>query len=311
MDIRISKNSEVPVRDQLIGQIIYMIATRELKPGDTLPSVRMLARMLNIHHNTVSEAYRDLVGKDLLSRRRGSRLVVRIAEEPLDAQGKKCLDDLINDAIRTAQKSGYTLRQLEDRVRERLLEAPPDHVLAISIDPAMCRLFEAELVQTLRCSVASCSPEQLLADPKLAIGALAITPPGVLPRVARALPKIRPAVTIMYSDAKEHLDMVRQLAQPSIVGVASVSESFLDIAQGLLGPAVSPRHSLLKYLLPPEGPHAAPPADILFCDTIAHELLRGKAKPKRLVPYRLISERCIEQIAEALGNNLRTSRRVP
>ncbi|HUU12394.1 MAG TPA: GntR family transcriptional regulator [Terriglobia bacterium] len=57
MDIRVSKQSEVPVRQQMAEQIVLLIATGNLKPGQALPSVRELARRLKIHHNTVSHAY--------------------------------------------------------------------------------------------------------------------------------------------------------------------------------------------------------------------------------------------------------------
>ena len=43
-----------------------MIATRRLKPEEVLPSVRVLARPHKIHHNTVSQAYQDLVDRDCL-----------------------------------------------------------------------------------------------------------------------------------------------------------------------------------------------------------------------------------------------------
>jgi len=73
MDIRISKESEVPVRQQFTEQIYFLIATGKLKSGEALPSVRTLARQLQIHHNTVSEAYQDLVQQAWLVRRRGGK----------------------------------------------------------------------------------------------------------------------------------------------------------------------------------------------------------------------------------------------
>jgi DNA-binding transcriptional regulator YhcF (GntR family) len=76
MDIRIDNSSEVPIRHQLAEQIVFLIATDRLAAGEALPSVREMARRLKIHHNTVSDAYQDLVRRNWLARRRGSRLVV-------------------------------------------------------------------------------------------------------------------------------------------------------------------------------------------------------------------------------------------
>ena len=63
MDLRISKESELPLRQQLAEQIVFQIAMGKLRPGQALPSVRELARRLKIHHNTVSEAYQDLIAR--------------------------------------------------------------------------------------------------------------------------------------------------------------------------------------------------------------------------------------------------------
>src|SRR5712691_11643451 len=111
VEIKINKQSEVPVRDQLSAQLVFLIATGKLKAGEPLPSVRALARKLRIHHNTVSGAYQDLTGKDLLTRRRGSRMVVRFPDLPLGAPTVKDLDDLINDTLRLARRHGFTVRQ--------------------------------------------------------------------------------------------------------------------------------------------------------------------------------------------------------
>ena len=76
MQISLTKNSDVPLRQQLAEQIVFLITTGQLSAGEELPSVRALARQVKVHHNTVSEAYQDLVRRNWLTRRRGSRLTV-------------------------------------------------------------------------------------------------------------------------------------------------------------------------------------------------------------------------------------------
>src|SRR6516165_8154892 len=112
MDIRIDKKSDVSVRQQLAEQIIFSIATEKMKPGQALPSVRELARRLKIHHNTVSQAYKDLVRRTWVVRRQGSRVMVT----PQDAAGPSAatLDDLINMTIRVARENGYSMQALRD-----------------------------------------------------------------------------------------------------------------------------------------------------------------------------------------------------
>ena len=76
MKILLSKNSEIPIHEQLVEQIVFLISTGKLRPSEQLPSVRALARRLNIHRNTVSKAYAELVLRDWLKRKKGRRLCV-------------------------------------------------------------------------------------------------------------------------------------------------------------------------------------------------------------------------------------------
>src|SRR5918997_6496761 len=98
MRIWLSKNSEVTVREQLATQIVLGIVSWDLKPGQKLPSTRELARRFNIHSNTVSAAYHDLVERGWVELRRGSGIYVR--EHPgndgAGAEGGAGLDQLIN-----------------------------------------------------------------------------------------------------------------------------------------------------------------------------------------------------------------------
>jgi GntR family transcriptional regulator len=300
VNIRISKKSSVPLRQQIAAQIEYEIATGRLKPGEQLPGVRALARQLGIHYNTVSQAYQDVTKLDLVASKRGSRLLVWTPEERAVA-AHPGLDDLINQTIRLARRHGYSLQELSGRVRERLMEEPPDHVLALSFDAGMRRLLKSEVEYALKARVKVCSPEDLVASPELALGALVVSPPGVLPGIGQVLPKNRPAIPIQYSSAESHLAISRKLARPSIVAVASVSEHFLKVARGLLGPVIETRHTLIECLLASHRTGRLPAADVLFCDSIVFAGLRALRHRKNAVEYRLVSQECLDQIASAIA----------
>ena len=57
MKIIINNSSMVPIYEQLMEQIKTMILNEELKPGEGLPSVRVLAKELKISALTVKKAY--------------------------------------------------------------------------------------------------------------------------------------------------------------------------------------------------------------------------------------------------------------
>ena len=74
MRLWLNRNAEVPLREQLITQVVLAILTREGLPGQRLPSTRELARRFGIHPNTASAAYRQL---------RAARRLAVIARKPL------------------------------------------------------------------------------------------------------------------------------------------------------------------------------------------------------------------------------------
>jgi hypothetical protein len=55
----------------------------------------------------------------------------------------------------------------------------------------------------------------------------------------------------MFSDADEHVTLIRNLAEPSIIAVASVSQTVLKTARSLLASAVGRRHSFRDVLVRP------------------------------------------------------------
>ncbi len=78
MLVRIDFGSEEAIYMQLCNQIIYKIATADLRQGDVLPSVRDLAEEIGINMHTVNKAYATLrqEGYLTLDRRRGAVIAV-------------------------------------------------------------------------------------------------------------------------------------------------------------------------------------------------------------------------------------------
>lgn len=60
MDIIISNASGVPIYEQIEEQIKSMILTGELKAGDAIPSMRVLAKNLKVSIITTKRAFEDL-----------------------------------------------------------------------------------------------------------------------------------------------------------------------------------------------------------------------------------------------------------
>ena len=296
MKIVLTKDSDVPLRQQLAEQIVFLITTDQLQVGEELPSVRALGRQSKVHHNTVSEAYQDLVRRGWLTRRRGSRLVVgtgsgRPSIPPHD------LDELINESIQRAREMGYTLQALRQRVGERLLAQPPDHLLVVEQEPGLREIIQAEVRESLGWSAQSCSYEEFAQEPGLAVGAQVLVANHFVENMNPLVSRSRPAIGIVYSRAAEHVDLICKLQNPSIVAVVSVSESLLKTARSLLAPAVGRRHTLNEVLVVQGVPIRLGTADLVFCDTITIGMVRSRRK----VHYRLIATDCLDHLAASLS----------
>jgi DNA-binding transcriptional regulator YhcF (GntR family) len=69
--IRINLSSPAPAYEQIAAEIRSLLVTHKLAPGSALPTVRQLGNDLNVHHNTVAQAYRILAEEGWLDLRRG------------------------------------------------------------------------------------------------------------------------------------------------------------------------------------------------------------------------------------------------
>ena len=175
MDIHVNKDSEIPLHEQVTAQLVFLISTGRLKPGTFLPSVRALAQRLGIHRNTISRAYHDLTLNRLVEKSAGRRLAVRMSN-PDTFSGTRDLDDLVHVAVTEARRRGYSLQELHDRLRDRLLAPPPDHVLVLSDDAGMRMLLPEELKERFEYPVDACAPGELLSKPERSVGALVVSP---------------------------------------------------------------------------------------------------------------------------------------
>src|SRR5512135_1121139 len=78
--IRVDPTLPSPIWSQIEESVRYLVASGALRPGETVPSVRDLARDQKVNPNTVAKAYQRLVEAGILETRRGEGTFV--AERP-------------------------------------------------------------------------------------------------------------------------------------------------------------------------------------------------------------------------------------
>lgn len=72
MELTVQRNLKMPIREQIVSQIVWQVASGRLASGTALPSIRALSRQLGVHHNTCLQAYRRLSALGIIQLRHGS-----------------------------------------------------------------------------------------------------------------------------------------------------------------------------------------------------------------------------------------------
>jgi GntR family transcriptional regulator len=125
LDIRIDPKSGVPFYRQIIEQVKFAIARRDLGPGDRLPTVRQLAVDLSINPNTVIRAYRELEIEGVLETQQGSGTFVGQREPQVDEiERQRMLDQILTELMARASGYGFSLDDVLEGLRRRKQASP-------------------------------------------------------------------------------------------------------------------------------------------------------------------------------------------
>ena len=118
MDIIITNNSEKPIYDQIKEQIKEMILKGELKEGDSLPSMRLLAKELRISIITTKRAYEELEREGYIESYTGKGSFVKGINHEVVREGVLYeIEDLFEAAVGKARLAKLSYEELEQRLK--------------------------------------------------------------------------------------------------------------------------------------------------------------------------------------------------
>ncbi len=115
MQIIISNNSKEPIYEQIYAQIKKHILTNELKPGESLPSMRQLARDLDISVITTKRAYEELEKNGFIYSVVGKGSFVSEQNNEMIRERKmKVIEEQLMAAIQNSKEIGIDLPELNE-----------------------------------------------------------------------------------------------------------------------------------------------------------------------------------------------------
>ncbi len=126
MQIRISPHDGVPIYQQIVNQVKYLVASKRLVADDEVPAIRRLAQQLLVNPNTVARAYRELEAAGVLVSKQGSGTRVSgngspYSEEEIDRILTERADALLVEAEQLGVGLDDVVRLL--KLRKRAFDA--------------------------------------------------------------------------------------------------------------------------------------------------------------------------------------------
>ncbi|KRL44346.1 GntR family transcriptional regulator [Lacticaseibacillus manihotivorans] len=124
MPIIIEHNTMTPIYEQIVNQLRQQIVTTALKTGDALPSVRAMARDLQISALTVKKAYDQLEADGLIKTVQGKGSFVAAVDPTVQQEFiQRDLEEKLQALIIQARQNGISDQQFQTLVSILLEEA--------------------------------------------------------------------------------------------------------------------------------------------------------------------------------------------
>lgn len=115
VDIIISNSNEKPIYEQITTQIKNLIMRGELKSGDMLPSMRLLAKELRISVITTKRAYEELERDGFIESVTGKgSFVTGKNTEFIREEQFRIIEESLRKAVDTAKISGVSFTELSE-----------------------------------------------------------------------------------------------------------------------------------------------------------------------------------------------------
>jgi GntR family transcriptional regulator len=120
VQIRISAADGLPIYQQIVNQVKYLVASGRLAPGEEMPPIRVLAERLLVNPNTVARAYRELESAGVVEKRRTAGTYVTSTGSPLARRERvKILTEKVDALLAETRQLGIGVEELVELIGKR------------------------------------------------------------------------------------------------------------------------------------------------------------------------------------------------
>ena len=158
IEIRINKDSGVPLYVQVKKQIMNLIKSGDLKVGNKMPTERELSENLKVSRNTISTAYNELEQEGVLKSYQGRGTFVAEEANPWKAQNirekiTKFVDLGLEEAIEAGMDVDEFLEIVTQRVKEKKEIMSKITALYVECNIEQSKMFSKQLMDSTNMNV--------------------------------------------------------------------------------------------------------------------------------------------------------------
>jgi GntR family transcriptional regulator len=203
------------------------VTSGDLKAGEKLPSVRELARRYQIHPNTVSAAYRDLVTSGWAAFKKGSGIYVR---DLRPAEVNPTLDQMVERFLAEVHAQGFSTSDVRARLSRFLAAEKVRRLVIFEPELELGEILAAELRSRVSLPI-TCLPTARLA------GAAVTALVSRADHVRAKLPAGIPHHFLRLRSVPEYLQGQPRPPANALIAVASASPEILRRTRTILAAA--------------------------------------------------------------------------
>ncbi|PKM50155.1 MAG: GntR family transcriptional regulator [Firmicutes bacterium HGW-Firmicutes-7] len=115
-------NTSIPIYLQVMDTLKKQLILGVLKPGDQLPSTRILASLYNVNPNTAARIYKELELEKICFTKRGLGTFVTDSEETILKLREPMANKAIDHFIAEMTQLGYNFSDMIKIIKERECE---------------------------------------------------------------------------------------------------------------------------------------------------------------------------------------------
>ncbi len=289
MRLWIAKNSEIPVREQIVAQITLAVASGDLAVGAKIPSTAEVARRFKIHANTVARAYQELAELGWLEFRTGSGFFVR---NP-DAGPEGSIEKLVGRFLREARAYGFSAEEVHACVAKFVSNRRPERILLLEDDESLRDILITEIRAALGVRVDGI--------PTAHFDESSFDERAIVAALFDERPKLGVETECFFLNARsvaEALSSENRPADADLIAVASGWDKFLVIARTMLIAARIDSDSLIVRSTSDEGwRHGLDAATLIICDALTATNFHNDS---RIREFRLISDDSLAELQNSI-----------